>query len=27
LNNDGVELPAPIFTTNIMTFTSITKVK
>jgi hypothetical protein len=27
LNNDGTELPAPTFTTNIMTYTSITKVK
>ena len=27
LNNDGAELPAPTFTTNIMTYTSITKVK
>jgi len=27
LNNDGVELPAPVFTTNIMTYTSISKVK
>jgi hypothetical protein len=27
LNNDGTDLPAPIFTTNIMTYTSITKVK
>lgn len=27
LNADGVELPAPIFSTNIMTYTSITKVK
>ena len=27
LNGDGHELPAPTFTTNIMTYTSITKVK
>ena len=27
LNNDGTELPTPTFTTNIMTYTSITKVK
>jgi hypothetical protein len=27
LNNDGTELPAPTFATNIMTYTSITKVK
>lgn len=27
LNNEGKELPAPIFTTGIMTYTSITKVK
>jgi hypothetical protein len=27
LNNEGTELPAPTFTTNIMTYTSITKVK
>ena len=27
LNNDGIDLPQPIFTTNIMTYTSITKVK
>jgi len=27
LNNEGKELPAPTFTTNIMTYTSITKVK
>ena len=27
LNNEGTELPAPIFTTNILTYTSITKVK
>jgi hypothetical protein len=27
LNEDGTELPAPTFTTNIMTYTSITKVK
>lgn len=27
LNNEGVELPAPTFVTNIMTYTSITKVK
>lgn len=27
LNSDGVELPTPIFTTNIMSYTSITKVK
>ena len=27
LNEDGLELPAPTFTTNIMTYTSITKVK
>jgi len=27
LNDDGTELPAPTFTTNIMTYTSITKVK
>jgi hypothetical protein len=27
LNSEGVELPAPTFTTNIMTYTSITKVK
>jgi hypothetical protein len=27
LNNDGTELPAPTFTTNIMTYTSVTKVK
>ena len=27
LNNVGTELPAPTFTTNIMTYTSITKVK
>jgi len=27
LNNDGTELPAPTFVTNIMTYTSITKVK
>jgi len=27
LNEDGMELPAPTFTTNIMTYTSITKVK
>ena len=27
LNNEGIELPAPTFTTNIMTYTSITKVK
>jgi hypothetical protein len=27
LNNDGTELPAPTFTTNIMSYTSITKVK
>jgi hypothetical protein len=27
LNEEGTELPAPTFTTNIMTYTSITKVK
>jgi hypothetical protein len=27
LNAEGLELPAPTFTTNIMTYTSITKVK
>jgi len=27
LNEDGLELPAPTFTTNIMTYTSITKAK
>jgi hypothetical protein len=27
LNSEGVELPQPTFTTNIMTYTSITKVK
>jgi hypothetical protein len=27
LNAEGTELPAPTFTTNIMTYTSITKVK
>jgi hypothetical protein len=27
LNEEGVELPQPTFTTNIMTYTSITKVK
>jgi hypothetical protein len=27
LNGEGLELPAPTFTTNIMTYTSITKVK
>jgi hypothetical protein len=27
LNNDGMELPQPTFTTSIMTYTSITKVK
>ena len=27
LNSEGLELPAPTFTTNIMTYTSITKVK
>ena len=27
LNADGVELPQPTFTTNVMTYTSITKVK
>jgi len=27
LNNDGTELPAPTFVTNIMTYTSITRVK
>lgn len=27
LNSEGVELPAPTFTTNIMTYTSITKAK
>jgi hypothetical protein len=27
LNNAGVDLPAPTFTTSIMTYTSITKVK
>jgi len=27
LNNEGTELPAPTFTTNIMTYTSITKAK
>jgi hypothetical protein len=27
LNSEGVELPAPTFVTNIMTYTSITKVK
>lgn len=27
LNNEGIELPAPTFVTNIMTYTSITKVK
>jgi len=27
LNSSGTELPAPTFTTNIMTYTSITKVK
>jgi hypothetical protein len=27
MNEDGTELPAPTFTTNIMTYTSITKVK
>jgi len=27
LNNDGVDLPAPTFSTSIMTYTSITKVK
>lgn len=27
LNNAGIELPAPTFTTNVMTYTSITKAK
>jgi hypothetical protein len=27
LNSEGVDLPQPIFTTNVMTYTSITKVK
>jgi hypothetical protein len=27
LNSEGKELPAPVFTTNIMTYTSITKAK
>jgi len=27
LSNEGAELPAPTFTTNVMTYTSITKVK
>lgn len=27
MSNDGAELPAPTFTTNVMTYTSITKVK
>jgi len=27
LNSEGLELPAPTFTTNIMTYTSITRVK
>ena len=27
MNEDGTELPSPTFTTNIMTYTSITKVK
>ena len=27
LNGEGVDLPAPTFTTNVMTYTSITKVK
>ena len=27
LGNEGIELPSPTFTTNVMTYTSITKVK